>query len=360
MTSLTSAHRARALMERVLRDGQSLAAEYPLVFDERFSGRIVALEEDGNVRSACATLVRDLVVGDLSVRCGMIGSVVTDPAWRGRGLGSRLLEQAERELETEGCVMALLWADDPGFYTPRGWQPVGTEIDYEMSPADCASFPAPDGVRAAAPDDSGAIHRLYSLGRQRVDRSPLETQVLLAGPEIETLVVQRERDIIAYSCLGRGADFAKTVHEWAGAPDDMLRLLRGHAERAGARGDDRPLSLMSPTETTDLHATLSQRGLAKTRGILGLGKPLDLTAGAELLGKLAGDRARTQVDGPRGQLQVSLHGPTGGIRLDAKALIEVLFSAGGGREAAETVERATGLRLADLPLPIFVWGLDSI
>ena len=360
MTRLTSADRALALMERVLRDGQPFAAEYPLIFDERFSGRVVTIEEEGEVRSACATLVRDFIVGDLSVRCGLIGSVATHPDHRGRGLATQLLEAAESQLESEGCVIAMLWADDPGFYTRRGWSPVGCEIDFMIAPALAATFPAPDGVRAAAPDDSGVIHRLYSLGRQRLERSPLETRVLLEGPGIETLVVQRARDIIAYSCLGRGADFAKTVHEWAGAADDVMRLLRAHAERAAARGDDEPISLMTPSGALDLHASLSQQGVPKARGILGLAKPLDIAAGAEFLGRVAGARARTEVDGERGQLEVSLHGPSGATRLDGGALLETLFSTAGARGAVEALERTTGLTLTALPLPIFAWGLDSI
>lgn len=360
MTPLASADRARALMERVLRDGHSFAAEYPLVFEDRFPGRLQTLEFDGDVRSACATLVRDFIVGDVSVRCGLIGSVATDPAYRGRGLATQLLEAAERELEAEGCVFAMLWADDAAFYTPRGWQPIGCEVDFLLEPATCSSFPAPAGVRAAAPDDWGAIHRLYSLGRQRLERSPAETAALLAGPGIETLVVQRERDIIAYTCLGRGADFAKTVHEWAGSTPDVLRLVRAHAERAVQREDAEPLSLITPTGATELHAALLSHDVAHAQGILGLAKPLDISAGAELLGRLAGESARTQVDGHSGRLEVSLRGPVGECRLNGAELLEALFSQGGECTGLEALELATGLELTALPLPIFAWGLDSI
>ena len=360
MTGLTSDHRARSLMERVLRDGEPFAAEYPLVFEDRFPGRVHSVEVDGDVRSTCATLVRELIVGDLGVRCGLIGSVATDPAYRRRGLASRVLALAERELQGEGCALAMLWADDPAFYTARGWRPLGCEVDFLLGPEDCAALPAPAGVRAAAPDDGGAIHRLYSLGRQRVERSPAETRALLAGPGIETLVVLRSRDVIAYSCLGRGADFPKTVHEWAGAPDDLMRLLRAHAERAAARGDEQPIALMTPVTSREVHAALGERGVAHGRGILGLAKPLDLVAGAALLGQVAGRHARTAVDDRGDRPEISLRGPSGEVSLDGDALLDVLFSAAGERRSAEALERATGLRLPELPLPIFAWGLDSI
>ena len=32
---------------------------------------------------------------------------------------------------------------------------------------------------------------------------------------------------VAYSCVGRGADFASVVHEWAGSREDVLATLQG-------------------------------------------------------------------------------------------------------------------------------------
>ncbi len=88
MTPLATSRRARALMERVLSDGGSLSSEYPLLFGDEPTGHLLALESDGEVRSACAMLVRDFLVGSMSVRVGMIGSVVTAPEWRGAGLAA--------------------------------------------------------------------------------------------------------------------------------------------------------------------------------------------------------------------------------------------------------------------------------
>ncbi len=189
--------RALALMERVMRDGAPIAPEYPLCFDERFSGRVLATEEAGRVVSACALLVRDFACGARSVRVGLIGSVCTAPEARGRGLASALLRRAEEELAAEGCVLAILWADDARFYEERGWSPIGAEVDFSFEPAHEARLPGSAGLRAAAPDDRGAIHRLYTLQRERVERSPAETAALLAAPGMETLVLQRERDVVA-------------------------------------------------------------------------------------------------------------------------------------------------------------------
>jgi len=79
---------ALELMQRVLRDGEPLAPEYPLVFRDEFPGRVIALGEGEEVRSACAVLTREFLIDGERVRGGLIGSVSTDPEWRHQGLAS--------------------------------------------------------------------------------------------------------------------------------------------------------------------------------------------------------------------------------------------------------------------------------
>jgi len=351
-------------MERVLRGGESLAGEYPLVFGKGCAGRLLAGDDQADVRSACALLVRDFIAGPRSVRVGLIGCVATDPAHRGRGHATRLLAQAEELLARDGCTLATLWADDANFYAARGYQPIGAEVDFVLDAAQCASLGATEApaanqvLRAAAADDRAALHRLYTLHRERVDRSCDETSALLSGPNIETLVVQRERDIVAYSCLGRGRDFARTVHEWAGCDDDVLALVREHSRRAGARGEDPTTYLISPPTATSLHDRLRAAGALEARGILAQGKLLDAHGAAALLG----DHARTSVDSGSDDTPalVRVHGPRGVATLNAGEMLDVLAPARGERARVERLERDTGLALPNLPLPLFAWGLDSI
>jgi GNAT superfamily N-acetyltransferase len=355
---------ALALMERVLREGAPLAPEYPLCFGTAARGRVLATVEDGEVVSACALLVRDLLAAGTRVRCGMIGSVCTDPAHRGRGLASALLARAERELTQQGCALALLWADDRRFYESRGWRAVGAEVDFVLPPAHEGRLPGARGIRAAAPDDRGAIHRLYSTHRERVDRTPEETAALLAGPGIETLVLQRSRDVVAYSCRGRGADFRSTVHEWAGCDADVVALVREHLQRARLRGESGPTCLITPPTARGLQDRLRGWGVAWSEGVLAQGKLLDPQAAAALLGELAGPAARLRVEsesgGPAAACAVTLEGPRGRCELASDDLLELLCPARGRRARIEELERESGLALPALPLPLFAWGLDSI
>ena len=363
----SSAHAAaRALIQRVLPGGESLADDYPLVFGSDAPGRLVCIEEQGRALSACATLVRDLAVRGERLRVGLIGSVVTDPEHRRRGLGARLLARAESSLAQQGCLLGLLWADDPDFYRRRGWREAGAEVDFVIDAAARARLPdaGEATMRAVAPDDHGALHRLYNLHGARADRTPGETRLLLSARGVETLVLQRGRDIAAYACLGRGRDLARCVHEWGGAADDVLALVREHGERLARRGDEGELFLMTPPGAQAMHACLAACGIAGVRGLLGMARVLDAAGAVELVRRAARGRVRAGMAGDAfgacGMSAAHFAGPGGELALSPEALLDLLLPARGERTAIEALERAAGLALPGLPLSLYVWGLDSI
>lgn len=345
---------AEALMSEVLRGGGPIAVEYPLVFESRFAGRIVALESDArSVLSACAILTRDLVVPGGRFRVGLIGSVVTDPDHRGRGYASEVLASGEDELAGAGCVCSLLWADDAGYYARRGYVPVGAEDVFVLAPDHASLFPPSQGVRPAAPPDAPALHALYRGHSARVDRSLEEARALFAAPGMTTLVVEREGAPAAYACLGRGADLTNVVHEWAGSSADVLALVRAHRER---HAGEAPLVLMVPPSADAVRSRLELAGVPGARGVLAMAKLVSRTAAAELLAGFAGDAGRVE---PRGA-GVAIAGPAGEVVLSAEETLLVLFPPRADRGVVEAVEGETGLSLVGLPLTPFVWGLDSI
>ena len=343
-------------MRSVLRDGGTLASEYPLIFDEAFTGSFVNAEVGDDVRATCATIVRELVTPAATFRVGLIGSVATDPDWRGRGLASEVLHSAQAAHTESGCVFSILWADDPTFYLKRGYLPLGAELDFRVQPDKLRLLPATDGVRKAKPADLHRIQMLYEAHPERVNRSETETAVLLEAPDLELLVCDANGDVAAYSCLGRGMDFTNVVHEWGGDPKHVLALVRAHMTRRAFRGDTSELYLMAPPSASALRDSMALAEAPSARGVLGMGRIASLSAAADLLARVIGDGAEVRT----GDAEVSVRGPDGERMLDVEELLQVLCAGEGDRTQVKALEEATGLELPKLPLTPFVWGLDSI
>ena len=345
----------RPLMERV-HAGASLRDDSPLIFREGFGGRVIAVGQGQDVRSACAILKREFVTPQGPVQVGLIGSVSTDPGWQGKGLATRVLIEAEAALERLGCHLALLWANEPRFYYARGYRPLGCELDFVLPATSAPQLPAPQGVRPLADSDSDAVHRLYLQHPSRVAREPAETHALLACPGMTTLVLERDGQVVAYACLGRGYDLKDAIHEWAGGTDDVLALVRAHLEARRAQGAD-GLVFMAPGTAEALAERLIAAGADASAGILGLGKVLDLGANARLLERSLGTRVEVSPDVSR---SLRIQGPNGPCDLSEDTMLSLLFPAYGLTDEVEDFRRGFGLPTGGFPIDLFAWGLDSI
>ncbi|MFT7678158.1 MAG: GNAT superfamily N-acetyltransferase [Planctomycetota bacterium] len=342
------------LMETVLRDGKFLTGEQPLAFDPQFDGRRHYITREGKVVSALTTLVRELHVGDMRINVGLIGSVVTDPAFRGQGLATELLTMAESELKKEGAAIALLWADEREFYGERGYVPVGTELDYRVPKNLLSALPHTGRVRPAEARDDAAIHALYGSNQERVQRSTEETRALLRGPGIATLVHEEGGIVDAYAIEGRGRDLTGMVHEWGGQRVRVLACLAGHLERLNE--DEEALWWMVPPSAVDMQAFMNGEGVEGLLGVLAMGKLLDPCALGAWLSAVTPASVRVIVE--EGGLRV--FGPQGDIFLDPTHALFTVVPPQTNREVITVVEQAIGLALPNLPQNPFLWGLDSI
>jgi N-acetylglutamate synthase-like GNAT family acetyltransferase len=348
---------ALELMESVLRQGGELAADYPLVFGAQKRGKIVAVNEADRVLSACALLEQELVQPGGRVRIGMIGSVATAPDARGRGLASAVLERAEKELRVSGCLLSLLWADSPEFYTRRGYSAIGAERDFVLEIELADRLPVTCETRAASESDHGRLHELYSSQELRVERLRSESAQLYQAPGMKVLVAEAGGRVIGYVCLGRGADLAGVVHEWAGSPEGVLNCLGSLLRACRNSAESGPLFLMSPGRSTPVSAALEGLGARSAMGSLGMGKLLNPGEAAATVARAA-DRPIDWSWGPGGECV--LRAGTRSMELTSEDLISALFPARGERSIIEAIENGLEASLESLPCKAFLWGLDSI
>ena len=71
------------------------------------------------------------VIGGYDGRRGLVYHLAVDSAFRGMGIGSRLMDELERRLRTKGCLKCYLLVtnDNPEaelYYQQRGWQHMNT------------------------------------------------------------------------------------------------------------------------------------------------------------------------------------------------------------------------------------------
>lgn len=350
---------ALSLMQRVLRDGGPITAEYPTIFEAEADGTFVTIEVEGEVRAACVIVARDLVVPNVRVRAGLIGSVATDPRHQKRGLGTQLVDAACAALRERGCVVGILWADDSGFYQRRGWREFGCERDFIVSPEDLDSLPVPRGIRALRPTDIEVVHALYERHERRVARKLGETRALMACPGMVTLVCDLGGEVSAYACLGRGHDLHDVVHEWGGQTDDVLRLIRAHLEKRMEAGSEAEIYVMAPGAHGELQGRLALAGVPSSIGVLGMARVIDAEGLAQVCAQALGPRGLVRVK-PAEKESIEFIGPAGRVLVPNEDLLDLALAARGERGVARTLAKNLGIDDRGLPLLPFVWGLDSI
>jgi len=182
-----------------------------------------AVEMDGKVVGTSTTIT-------YGGRVAWIGMVLVDPAYRGRGIGTRLLERAVEHLEETGVATIKLDATPQGrsIYEKMGFVPE-YEIERWVLYRAAATVPAP--AQAPLPDIEKIIEAdLEAFG---ADRSELLRSLHADAPDF-TLAVELEGEVIGYA-LGRGGSRADHLGPWMAWDRPTGRELLDEFLRRSAR-----------------------------------------------------------------------------------------------------------------------------
>jgi len=219
-----------ALMEKSLRPegGRTLVAEdFPVALDRKNDQGLIVLAGPDGIAAGLACLVRPFRTSLGLVTVAAIGSVVTHPSLRGRGLSSRLQRTILARLATRGVSLAVLWSDHPEWYAGRGFTPAGLENHVDLScwcpqSQNCS----PCLVRAFKPGDESAIGNLYAAHPYITEREPGDAERLYRMPGTQGWVATDDQgEVAAYVFCGKGADFPGYVLEWGGDESYLQNLL---------------------------------------------------------------------------------------------------------------------------------------
>lgn len=201
-----------------------LAGAYPHVFGSEAEAELLGgFEKDRLVAHAALRRVV-LVTSAGDQKATLVGSVITSPGDRGRGVGTELLSRVAARAEAEGRDALYLWSDKWSFYARLGFVPAGAQDELELRPRPGILAP---GIRPARAGDVPEILALHRQKPLRVERSLHDQALMLSTRGLTTMVLEHEGRVAAYACHGKGIDFPGWWHEVGGADPDVAMLVLG-------------------------------------------------------------------------------------------------------------------------------------
>jgi GNAT superfamily N-acetyltransferase len=375
------ARRVLTWLEAGLRPGRPgrLAAEYPLLFERPSAALAVTFFDGDRPASFCMLWPTRFELAGGTLGAAMISLVYTDPADRGRGLARDVIARAVDEARAQGIGLCLLWSELVDFYQAQGFTRAGSEtlLVVERAVLQRALDPESDrsgsagrsalGVTSARASDWPTI---CALREQRDCRVRLaERSTTLAGiPDLDVRVARNlEGGVIAFAMRGRGDDFAGIVHEWGGDPDGVLRCCETWLAPDETRDG---LLILAPPQRSPVGWRLRCAGASVVTNPLAFFRIASASSFAREVSSLLPDFAGVglaPLPTPRevgARFSLTSGEASDAIELSERELLHLLFSdpskPGVASARARVAPALPASALSALPLPFFVWGLESI
>lgn len=373
----SAADRAAVLdwLDRGLRPGRPgrLRAEFPLLFDTLSAAKPIFLGPVESPQAFCLLWPTTFLIGSKPIRIGLLSFVYVPPAARGQGLGRTVVSEALAVAERESMGLVLLWSEADRLYAGLGFEEAGQAafalFDRDiLDKALSMEEPAPPDwtTEEANENDWPEIERIRLQRASRLALAPGALTRAAKTPDLVARVTRGPHGVEGFVLCGRGDDLQSIVHEWGGDPVAAMRSARGLLDD---RSSNEGLGLLSPAAGDALAWRLRRAGALRRTAPLGWFRIADPEAlSRDLRGLLPDPRAftieatRSAAD-PRGEpTTFSIRSAFGMVPTDSRALLR-LFLGSPSPTNAPTPEMLHVLGEANashLPLPFFVWGLESI
>ena len=249
----------------------SIKEEYPLVFDSKNSGNVRIIKDAEKILAHAVSkyLLIKTPVGIFKVAA--IGSVVTDPKFRNQGHSQKVLEASLEAAKTHGCDFAILWTDIYDFYRKLGFELSGSEIGMKIDSSFSYLNEEQLRIESTSNVSSEALLKVYNKHLVGTIRIPADIQSYLKIPNMKLYTAwDSKNQLRSYAALGKGADLNGYVHEWGGGVSDLLTMFQ-HIQRV----ENRTLTVISPAHSQNLIRQMETAGASVNNGFLGMIKILD-------------------------------------------------------------------------------------
>ena len=289
-------------------------------------------------------------------KVGAIGSVVTDPDYRDQGHSRKNIDNCIELAHKQECDLVILWTDQFDFYRKFGFELGGYDYSYVIDktiPIENKNLRFISGNNV----DPEALQKIYSLHTTQAVRNTEDFRQFLKIPNSNLFTAwSPENKLMAYAVEGKGADLQNYVHEWGGQVDALTDLLNHiYAIKQS------PLTIMTPKHSQNLHRKLESIGAFKHMGYLGMLKFINIDQILTKVKKAFRAEGFNNIVLEKQGSAFLLGFGTDLYTLTSEAdLMQLLFGPLeiGNLSFMTTEAQEKFAKL--LPLPLWVWGWDSI
>lgn len=221
-----------------------IQSEYPTILHPDNRHNMTAMMEDTpqgeRVLGHIGFFPYTTQINQTEIRVAGIGSVVTDQKQRGKGIASKIMSEVIANIDKQGIDFSILWTDLFQFYQKFGFQKAGHENLIQLANDDLQPMvqplaPAQHLTNELYCTDSKrnrkliryapALLKVYQTGKPHILRDAALMRAYLSIPEMRVLLSKEKGEISAYLIIGKGTDLTSFIHEWAGKPTHILNLL---------------------------------------------------------------------------------------------------------------------------------------
>lgn len=328
--------------------------EYPSALNLSNINNIRIIREGNRIASHAAIKPLHIKTPNAAWKVAAIGSVVTDPEFRGKGYSSQLIQNCVDEATKQDCDFAILWTNLYEFYEKLGFKLAGQEVAVTINkqiPIEKPNWKFLNSTQISA----DSLSRLYSQHTVANLRNAEDFRKYLKIPQTQCYTLWNESGSLeAYAIEGKGADLTNYIHEWGGSLPALKEIF---ARIYQLKNND--FTVIAAQHSQNLIRYFQTENFPQHNGFLGMMKVLNTEKFVnKVKSALRAQGLNNFVFEKRGPEWVF------GIKDDLfcvtqeSELAQLVF---GPWDALPHLSESTQASLREhLPLPLWVWGWDSI
>lgn len=334
----------------------TIANEYPTAITPHNIHNMSIITEDEKIISHAVLKVFIIKTPQAIFKVGAIGSVVTDPNHRKKGYSKKNIENCIQMAKQQECDLVILWTDQFDFYRKMGFELAGYDYSFLY---DKESQIKNKNLRFVSGNnvDPQALLKLYSQHTVHAVRSLDDFKQYLKIPNSNLFTAwSQDNQLMAYAVEGKGADLINYIHEWAGQVDaltDLFEYIRQQKKH--------DITIMSPSHSQNLRKNIGSTASVSHQGYLGMLKIVNVDSLLNKIKKAFRAEGVEKIVLEKQGAQYVFGIGTDLYTLENEAdLIQLLF---GPLEVASLtfVSQNVKDQLSQLlPMPLWIWGWDSI